>query len=196
MTLDYISVGTHRSCLPPKRVMLRESIVGFPRNGRKESMLVLPRIVFYGASGNSCAFSASLIGSLMCLVAVADPKSRRRSADKILVAGVSFARLYEWPEFSFPGATRGGAREGKWNGNYRHGARTKEAIKAARASSICWREWREPCTRRRTTRFPLPGYVSNRVSHSRTSISARVGGNPGLGLSRGTNEDLVLQATQ
>jgi sugar O-acyltransferase (sialic acid O-acetyltransferase NeuD family) len=111
-------------------------------------MLVVPRIVFYGASGYSYAYSASLAGGfygfpqplcepaayiddfrgssgqrlndipiisfdewknnfldLACLVAVADPKSRRRLADKILAAGGSFARLHERPEFSYPGVS-------------------------------------------------------------------------------------------
>jgi sugar O-acyltransferase (sialic acid O-acetyltransferase NeuD family) len=42
---------------------------------------------------------------LACFVTIADPKSRRRLADKILVAGGTFARLHERPEFSFPGVS-------------------------------------------------------------------------------------------
>ncbi len=40
-----------------------------------------------------------------CFVTIADPKSRRRLADKILLAGGSFAQLHERPEFSFPGVS-------------------------------------------------------------------------------------------
>src|SRR5262249_14414732 len=106
-------------------------------------MLVVPRIVFYGASGYSdcivrlltypqprCEPTACIDDfrggpreplneiqiiffeewknnflDLACIVTIADPKSRRRLADKILVAGGSFARLYERPEFSFPGVS-------------------------------------------------------------------------------------------
>jgi sugar O-acyltransferase (sialic acid O-acetyltransferase NeuD family) len=106
-------------------------------------MLVVPRIVFYGASGYSYCFVQMLTYpqprcepaayiddfrggcgqrlndipiisfdewknnflDLACFVTVADPKSRRRLADKILVAGGSFARLHERPEFSFPGVS-------------------------------------------------------------------------------------------
>ncbi len=39
---------------------------------------------------------------LPCVVTVGDPKSRRRLAEKIIVAGGSIFRLYDRPEFSFP----------------------------------------------------------------------------------------------
>jgi sugar O-acyltransferase (sialic acid O-acetyltransferase NeuD family) len=108
-------------------------------------MLVVPRIVFYGASGYSYCFVQMLTYpqprcepaayiddfrggcgqrlndipiisfdewknnflDLACIVTVADPKSRRRLAEKIIVAGGSFASLYERPEFSFPGVSIG-----------------------------------------------------------------------------------------
>ena len=108
-----------------------------------EKMLVVPRIVFYGASGYSycivqmatytqplcepVAYIDDFRGGcgqrlndipiisfdewknnfldLACFVTVADPKSRRRLADKILVAGGSFARLHERSEYSFPGVS-------------------------------------------------------------------------------------------
>jgi sugar O-acyltransferase (sialic acid O-acetyltransferase NeuD family) len=117
--------------------------VGSIKNGRKQKMLDVPRVVFYGASGwsytivQSHGFPQPLcepvayiddfrggcgqrlndvpiisfdewknnFSELECFVTIADPKSRRRLADKILVAGGSFVRLHERPEFSFPGVS-------------------------------------------------------------------------------------------
>jgi sugar O-acyltransferase (sialic acid O-acetyltransferase NeuD family) len=124
-----------------------DKIIGFDRIGEKEKMPVVPRIVFYGASGHSYAIvhvgvyafpqplfePAAYIDdfrggcgqrlndipiisfdewknnflNLGCIVNVADPKSRRRLAEKIIVAGGSFARPYDRPEFSFPGVSIG-----------------------------------------------------------------------------------------
>jgi sugar O-acyltransferase (sialic acid O-acetyltransferase NeuD family) len=113
--------------------------------GRKEAMLIVPRIVFYGASGHSyaivhvltCLFRhpvcepAAYIDDirggrgeflngvpivsfeewknnfldLASIVNVANPGSRRRLVEKISRVGGSFARLYEQPEFSYPGVS-------------------------------------------------------------------------------------------
>jgi sugar O-acyltransferase (sialic acid O-acetyltransferase NeuD family) len=108
-------------------------------------MPVVPRVVFYGASGWSWCIArmithgfAQPLGepaayiddfrggcghrlndvpiisfdeweksflALPCFVTVADPKSRRRLADKIATAGGNFVHLYEQPDVSFQGVS-------------------------------------------------------------------------------------------
>jgi sugar O-acyltransferase (sialic acid O-acetyltransferase NeuD family) len=108
-------------------------------------MPIVPRVVFYGASGYSYSIAQMMtygfprpLGEPVayiddfrggcgerlkdipiisfdewqknflrvdCFVTVAEPKSRRRLAEKIVAAGGSFARLHERPEFSFPGVS-------------------------------------------------------------------------------------------
>jgi sugar O-acyltransferase (sialic acid O-acetyltransferase NeuD family) len=45
------------------------------------------------------------LSDLACFVTIADPRSRHRLAEKIRLAGGTFARLHERPEFSFPGVS-------------------------------------------------------------------------------------------
>ncbi len=42
------------------------------------------------------------LSNFACFVTIADPRSRRRLAEKIRLAGGTFARLHDRPEFSFP----------------------------------------------------------------------------------------------
>jgi sugar O-acyltransferase (sialic acid O-acetyltransferase NeuD family) len=64
------------------------------RGGSGQRLNDLPIISFDEWKKN---FSA-----LDCFLTIANPKSRRRLADKIVAAGGHFARLHERPEFSIP----------------------------------------------------------------------------------------------